>query len=320
MRDQPPRLPARLRELHHHLIRPRGGAAHACAQHVALAHPGAVAIDGTLGMGGHTEALLRACPEARVVGIDRDADAIALASRRLAPFGERFAAHHAEYDDIAGALRLAGADVADGILLDLGVSSLQIDEADRALVYWALSSLMVAEERITTKFSGLVGAHGSEEEATFLATQQVDEARHMQFYARFRDEVIGEPQLIAAHVERAREQVSDAFRHIFDEELVAAHEKLVTEGVRTRVVSMPSWELFDRQPREYRDKVLPPQVRARIAIEQASTLGWERYVGESGRIIGMHTFGKSAPLKELQKHFGFEPERVVAAAHELLAK
>ena len=66
-------------------------------------------------------------------------------------------------------------------------------EADRELVYWALSSLMVAEERITTKFSGLVGAHGSEEEATFLSTQQVDEARHMQFYARFRDEVIGEP-------------------------------------------------------------------------------------------------------------------------------
>lgn len=101
----------------------------------ALAHPGAVAIDGTLGMGGHTEALLRACPEARVVGIDRDADAIALASRRLAPFGERFAAHHAEYDDIAGALRLAGTDAADGILLDLGVSSLQIDEADRGFSY-----------------------------------------------------------------------------------------------------------------------------------------------------------------------------------------
>ncbi len=86
---------------------------------------------------------------------------------------------------------------------------------------------MVAEERITTKFSGLVGAHGSEEEATFLATQQVDEARHMQFYARFRDEVIASPEAIAAHVAAAREQVSDAFRHIFDEELVAAHEKLV---------------------------------------------------------------------------------------------
>ena len=79
---------------------------------------------------------------------------------------------------------------------------------------------MVAEERITTKFTGLVAAHGSEEEATFLATQQVDEARHMQFYARFRDEVVAEPQVIAAHVERAREQVSDSFRQIFDEALV----------------------------------------------------------------------------------------------------
>jgi ribonucleoside-diphosphate reductase beta chain len=114
--------------------------------------------------------------------------------------------------------------------IDLGRDREQwegMDEADRALVYWALSSLMVAEKRITTKFSGLVGAHGSEEEATFLATQQVDEARHMQFYARFRDEVIASPEAIAAHVAAAREQVSDAFRHIFDEELVAAHEKLV---------------------------------------------------------------------------------------------
>jgi ribonucleoside-diphosphate reductase beta chain len=103
----------------------------------------------------------------------------------------------------------------------------EMGEADRGLVYWALSSLMVAEERITTKFSGLVGAHGSEEEATFLATQQVDEARHMQFYTRFRDEVIAEPQVIAAHVERAREQVSPAFRALFDDALVKAHAKLV---------------------------------------------------------------------------------------------
>ncbi|HTO08615.1 MAG TPA: transketolase C-terminal domain-containing protein, partial [Myxococcota bacterium] len=96
-----------------------------------------------------------------------------------------------------------------------------------------------------------------------------------------------------------------------------AHEKLVTEGIRSRVVSMPSWELFDRQPKDYRDTVLPPAVRARIAIEQASTLGWERYVGDSGRIIGMETFGKSAPLKELLKRYGFEPERIVSEAHEL---
>jgi ribonucleoside-diphosphate reductase beta chain len=101
-----------------------------------------------------------------------------------------------------------------------------VDE-QRGLVYYVLSSLMVAEERITTKFSGLVGAHGTEEEATFLATQQVDEARHMQFYARFQDEVIAVPDVIGAHVARAREQVSDAFRHIFDVALVEAHEQLV---------------------------------------------------------------------------------------------
>jgi ribonucleoside-diphosphate reductase beta chain len=98
---------------------------------------------------------------------------------------------------------------------------------DRTLVSFVLGSLMVAEERITTKFSGLVGAHGSEEEATFLATQQVDEARHMQFYARFQDEVVSEPALIAEHVERARGQISPAFRTIFDDKLVAAHERLL---------------------------------------------------------------------------------------------
>ncbi len=98
---------------------------------------------------------------------------------------------------------------------------------DRSLVMFVLGSLMVAEERITTKFSGLVGADGSEEEIAFLATQQVDEARHMQFYARFQDEVVSEPAAIAAHVERARAQVSPAFRTIFDEKLVAAHERLL---------------------------------------------------------------------------------------------
>jgi ribonucleoside-diphosphate reductase beta chain len=102
-----------------------------------------------------------------------------------------------------------------------------LTDQQRGLVHFALSSLMVAEERITTKFSGLVGAHGSEEEATFLATQQVDEARHMQFYARFQDEVVADPATVAAHVERAREQVSDSFRQIFDVALVEAHEQLV---------------------------------------------------------------------------------------------
>jgi ribonucleoside-diphosphate reductase beta chain len=105
----------------------------------------------------------------------------------------------------------------------------QMTGEDRDLILYVLSSLMVAEERITTKFSGLVGAYGSEEEATFLATQQVDEARHMQFYARFQDEVVAAPEVIAAHVGRARGRVSDAFRHIFDEELVAAHKRLVAE-------------------------------------------------------------------------------------------
>jgi len=99
---------------------------------------------------------------------------------------------------------------------------------------------------------------------------------------------------------------------------VAAHEKLLAEGIRSRVVSMPSWDIFDHQPQEYQDSVLPPDVQARVAVEQASTFGWERYVGRQGRIIGMKTFGASAPLKELQKKFGFEPEQVASAAKELL--
>ena len=102
-----------------------------------------------------------------------------------------------------------------------------LEGEDRGLVLWVLASLMVAEERITTKFSGLVGAEASEEETTFPATQQVDEARHMQFYARFQDEVVAEPDAIAAHVERSREQLSPAFREIFDGALVRAHDRLV---------------------------------------------------------------------------------------------
>jgi transketolase len=101
---------------------------------------------------------------------------------------------------------------------------------------------------------------------------------------------------------------------------VDAHEALVAQGIRSRVVSMPSWDIFDEQPQDYRESVLPPAVKARIAVEQGSTLGWERYVGDSGVIIGMKTFGASAPLKELQKKFGFEPERLVAAAKELLGR
>ena len=111
---------------------------------------------------------------------------------------------------------------------------------ERGLIHFVLSSLMVAEERITTKFTGLVGAHGSEEEATFLATQQVDEARHMQFYARFQDEVVADAAGHRAHVERAREEVSDAFRQLFDEALVEAHEQLVASPATSRPRSASS--------------------------------------------------------------------------------
>jgi len=100
---------------------------------------------------------------------------------------------------------------------------------------------------------------------------------------------------------------------------VQAHESLLAEGIRSRVVSMPSWEIFERQPRAYRESVLPPNVTARVAVEQASTFGWERYVGASGHVVGMNTFGASAPLKELQQKFGFEPNHVITAAKKQLA-
>ncbi|PYX64333.1 MAG: transketolase [Acidobacteria bacterium] len=101
---------------------------------------------------------------------------------------------------------------------------------------------------------------------------------------------------------------------------VDAYEKLKTDGIKARVVSMPSWDLFEHQDQSYRDKVLPPEITARIAVEQASTFGWSPYVGFKGRVIGMRTFGASAPLKELQKKFGFTPDAVLAAARELVAK
>ncbi len=101
---------------------------------------------------------------------------------------------------------------------------------------------------------------------------------------------------------------------------LAAYRQLHAEGVKARVVSMPSWELFEQQSPEYREQVLPASVAARVAVEQASALGWERYVGSHGQIIGMPTFGASAPLKALQQKFGFTPEHVVAAAKEQIAK
>jgi transketolase len=101
---------------------------------------------------------------------------------------------------------------------------------------------------------------------------------------------------------------------------VDAHERLLAEGIRSRVVSMPSWDIFEHQTQQYRESVLPPHVTVRVAVEQASTFGWERYVGESGRVIGMTTFGASAPLQELQRKFGFEPSRLVSMAKELLGR
>jgi len=100
---------------------------------------------------------------------------------------------------------------------------------------------------------------------------------------------------------------------------LAAYEELKGEGVRARVVSMPCCELFDRQDDAYRDEVLPPSVTARVSIEEASTLGWDRYVGSDGVKVGMHTFGTSAPLKDVQTKFGFTPDRVAEAAKELLS-
>jgi transketolase len=99
---------------------------------------------------------------------------------------------------------------------------------------------------------------------------------------------------------------------------VSAYEQLTDEGIKARVVSMPSWELFDRQTDEYRESVLPPDVTARVVIEQASSFGWHRWAGATGEIIAMSTFGASAPLKALQSKFGFTPEAVVAAAKRQL--
>ena len=101
---------------------------------------------------------------------------------------------------------------------------------------------------------------------------------------------------------------------------LGAYEQLAAEGIKARVVSLPSWELFEHQDQAYQDSVIPPSVPGRVTVEQASTFGWERYAGRTGAKIGMHTFGASAPLKELQKKFGFTPEAVVAAAKAQVAK
>ena len=99
-----------------------------------------------------------------------------------------------------------------------------------------------------------------------------------------------------------------------------AYEKLLAEGIAARVVSMPSWDLFEAQPTAYRDEVLPPAVTARLGIEAASPFGWERYVGSKGAVIGMTRYGASAPYKVLAEQFGFTPANVVKRAHELLRR
>jgi transketolase len=98
-----------------------------------------------------------------------------------------------------------------------------------------------------------------------------------------------------------------------------AYEKLKAEGIQARVVSMPSWDLFERQDAAYRESVLPSSITARVSVEEASVFGWERYVGTKGRIIGMRTFGASAPAKDLQNKFGFTTDAVIAAARDVLA-
>ena len=101
---------------------------------------------------------------------------------------------------------------------------------------------------------------------------------------------------------------------------VGAYEALKAEGVKARVVSMPSWDLFERQDKAYQDSVLPPAVKARVTVEQGSIIGWDRYAGTEGTVIGMDTFGASAPIKELQTKFGFTPEKVLDAARAQVAK
>src|SRR5262249_51695961 len=101
---------------------------------------------------------------------------------------------------------------------------------------------------------------------------------------------------------------------------LAAQDLLRSQGVAARVVSLPCWELFDEQQESYRESVLPKAIRARVSVEAAGTLGWERYVGPQGTAVGMHSFGASAPGKDVMKHFGFTPEKIAEAAKAQIAK
>jgi transketolase len=100
---------------------------------------------------------------------------------------------------------------------------------------------------------------------------------------------------------------------------LAAYEQLKVQGIRARVVSMPCWELFEHQPADYKLQVLPPAIRARVAVEAGTTLGWKEYIGSEGKVIGRTDFGASAPVKDLLKHFGFTADHVVAEAEALVA-
>ena len=101
---------------------------------------------------------------------------------------------------------------------------------------------------------------------------------------------------------------------------IGAYEKLTAEGVKVRVVSMPCWELFEKQSPEYKIQVLPPQVRARVAVEAGTSFGWSEYVGDDGIVVGRDDFGASAPIKDLLREFGFTVDNVIAKAKEVLAR
>jgi transketolase len=101
---------------------------------------------------------------------------------------------------------------------------------------------------------------------------------------------------------------------------MSARDRLVAENIKVRVVSMPCWQLFEEQDETYRDSVLPLAVGARVTVEEAAAIGWDRYAGRTGVVLGMHSFGMSAPIKAVTEHFGFTPERVVAAAKQAIAR
>jgi transketolase len=102
--------------------------------------------------------------------------------------------------------------------------------------------------------------------------------------------------------------------------IVEARDRLAAEGIFARLVSLPCWELFEAQDISYREKILPPGITARVTVEEGSTIGWDRYAGPYGVILGMHTFGMSAPIKIVTEHFGFTADHVVLAARQTIAK